>query len=156
MTCTGSNCVLGPNFGPQTIVQNPGRGLNENQFTGLVLELKKLDHGTAALVMHQPIDGEMNRFGGQLQAAFQQAGWSLPGYAIDISNNHIINSYGPNQVERNTPEGLHCVTDNSKLGNDLLKLLIDYGVHCSPSSAQLYPPPKPQPNITLFMGRNLE
>jgi hypothetical protein len=156
MNCEGSNCVLGPNFGNQFLVQNPGRGLNQSQFADLVTELKKLEKGSAALVLHEPIDREMNRFGGQLQSAFQQAGWSLPAYPLDISRTERIISNGPGQTMRNTPEGMHCVVDGSKLGNDLMKVLSDHGVHCSVSNATLYPPPSPQPNLTMFMGRNLE
>lgn len=137
------------------ILTDPGRVLPEDKAEHLVSELKKLPKGTALLVLHKPVDKEMNAYGGQLQAIFSAAGWDLPGTVIDISHQHITTNYGGTVVS-NDPEGLHCVPDGTQLSKDLLSVLSEAGVHCKVSSSQFYPTPEPGFTLALFMGRNLE
>lgn len=152
--------VVGHN---NTVIQaeqiNIGAGsrlLPNDKYAQFVQGLRQLPKGTAALVVHLPATKEMDAFGGQLQSAFKEAGWDLPGFATDISNSHIMVSYGPNQVLRNTPDGLHCVIHESELSKQILQALQDAGINCILSPDALYPTPKPKPTITLFMGRSLD
>ncbi len=112
------------------------RLLPPDKYAEFVEEMKVLPKGTAVLVLHKPITEEMNQFGGQLQSAFKDAGWSLPGYATDISNLHIViqSGSGPNDTHRNTPEGLHCVTDDSALGMQVFNAMNAAGIKCELSS----------------------
>jgi hypothetical protein len=163
----GNTATLGPKFnqnisgsnnigiqGEQVNIGTGGRLLTNERYKHLISGLKG-EKGTAFLVLHEPITKEMNAFGGQLQSAFKEAGWELPAQKVDISNNHraVVTDNG---LLRNTPDGLHCVTDGSALSARIVEVLKAAGVECVPSIDTVYPTPRPQPTITFFLGRSLE
>jgi hypothetical protein len=152
---TSGGTLINPQI--TTIVQDTGRLLSPTKYQLLIDGIRSLKVGTAALILHQPVDKEMNRFGGELQAAFHQAGWNLIGFPPrDLSHNHVWVNFGTAQQISNVSEGLHCVSDGSELAQNVVNALSAVGVMCEMSSSMIYPTPMPQPALTLFMGRNLD
>jgi hypothetical protein len=164
----GNTATVGPKFnqnisgsnnvgiqGEQINIGTGGRLLTNTKYLQLVNGLRRLEKGTAFLTLHEPITKEMSAFGGQLQSAFKEAGWDLPAARKDISNDHRAVDTDSGMF-RNTPDGLHCVTDGSSLSLGVIEVLKVAGIGCVPSMDALYPTPVPKPTITLFLGRSLE
>lgn len=131
-----------------------GRRLSEANFSILTNSLRKVQ-GTVLFVGYEPITKEMDNLIGQLQRAFQAAGWQAPAMkSSDGISAHrtVLDDTGRHDF---VPDGIHCVGD-SDVYRQVLGLLQSSGLNCENASKILYPPPDTSRTITIFVGRNTD
>jgi hypothetical protein len=88
-----------------------------------------------------------------LQDAFSQAGWDLPAHKQDYQKRQAF--YSANDIRTNTPDGLHCVISDNKIGQEVFSILANDGVRCIDASDELYPPVDGAV-LTMYIGRTLQ